>query len=300
MEYDKIMEEGLDEKGLTVLKLDGSGLVTCNLSSLVGQNTYDLDEDTYQRVVDIQFRMLDNVITLGRLSVDQAKHTNDLYRAVGAGYLGMVTLQTNLGIKWESEEATKFVGEEFKRYLKAQIKASHKLAMEKGSYPLFEGSEWNTGAFFDKRGLVGSEWDELRSMASLGMRNGYLGAVAPTASNSIIMNGSPSIDPLYDVVYTENKSGMNVLIVPPNYNNKTKWFYKSGFEMDEMWAINHVAEAQKYVDQAISHNMHVSSNIKGSEMLRLDLAAWDKGLKTIYYTHTEDREKPEDCIMCAG
>lgn len=300
MEYDEIIENGLDENGYVVLKLKGEGLVTCNLSSLVGHNTHDLDDETYQEVVDIQFRMLDNVISMGRLSVHQAKQTNDLYRAVGAGYLGMATLMADKGIKWESNEATEFVGEEFKRYLKAQIKASHKLALEKGSYPLYEGSDWATGEFFDKRGLVGSEWEELRSMAALGMRNGYNGAVAPTASNSIIMNGSPSMDALYDVAYTENKSGMNVLIVPPNYNNKTKWFYKSGFEMDEMWSINHVAEAQKYVDQAISHNMHVSSNIKGSELLRLDMAAWDKGLKTIYYTHTEDREKPEDCIMCAG
>lgn len=132
------------------------------------------------------------------------------------------------------------------------------------------------------------------------MRNSYLSAVAPTASNSVITNGSPSLDPLYDVIYTENKSGINVTIVPPNYNNQTKWFYKSGFEMDEMWAINIVASAQKYVDQAISHNMHVSENIKGSELLRLDAAAWKKGLKTIYYTHTQEGDLPDNCVMCEG
>ncbi|MNR62007.1 ribonucleotide-diphosphate reductase subunit alpha [compost metagenome] len=68
--------------------------------------------------------------------------------------------------------------------------------------------------------------------------------------------------------------------------------------MDEMWAINIVAAAQKFVDQGISHNYHISQNTKGSDLLRLDIGAWEKGLKTIYYTHTADREKPEDCIYC--
>lgn len=121
-----------------------------------------------------------------------------------------------------------------------------------------------------------------------------------TGSNSILMNSSPSIDPPYAVIYKENKAGLSIIYVPPNYDNKTKWYYKSGFEMDEMWAINVVASAQKYVDQAISHNMHVSKGITGSEMLRLDVGAWDKGLKSIYYTYTESIEKAEDCLMCEG
>src|SRR5690606_4323608 len=188
--------------GYVVTKRIGEGLVTCNLSSLVLHNTHDLDEETYQRVVDIQFRMLDNVISMARLSVKQATHTNRLCRAVGAGVLGFATLTADKGISWESNEAADFAGEVFKRYFKAQIKASHKLAVERGSYPLFEGSDWNTGDFFTKRGLVGEEWEPYKKMAMEALRNAYLGAVAPTSSNSIIMNGSPSIDPLYDVLYT--------------------------------------------------------------------------------------------------
>lgn len=297
-ECDEIISEELLDDGTVVTKTKGKGLVTCNLSSIVLHNVYHLSDDEFQKVVDIQFRMLDNVISLNRTVVPQATYTNKLYRAVGAGALGFVTLLTNLGIKWESKEAAELADKIFKRYLKAQIKASHKLAMEKGVYPLFEGSDWHTGEFFNKRGLVSDEWKEYREMAKKGVRNGYMCAIAPTASNSVIMNGSPSIDPLYSVIYTENKSGVNIIIVPPNYNAKTKWYYKSAFEMDEMWAINVIAAAQKYVDQAISHNMHVSENIKASELLRLDMGAWKKGLKTIYYTHTTNTDLPENCIMC--
>jgi ribonucleoside-diphosphate reductase alpha chain len=297
--YDTIVDEELQENGFVVTKVYGDGLVTCNLNSLVLHNVFTEDVDL-QRVVDIQFRMLDNVISLNRTVVPQATYTNNLYRAVGAGALGLVTLMAEKGVRWESKEASQFVEDIFEKYHMAAIKASHKLAMEKGSYPLFEGSEWNTGEYFDKRGFNSPEWQEVKQMAMKGMRNGYLMAVAPTSSNSIIMNGSPSIDPLYEVIYREEKSGLNVIITPSNYSPETMWYYKSGFEMDEMWAINVIAAAQKYVDQAISHNMHVLKSIKASEMLRLDMGAWEKGLKTIYYTYTEDYERDENCVYCEG
>lgn len=302
MDYDRVESEELDKEGFLVTKTKGEGLVTCNLSSLVLNNIFGKGNEhvDLQKVVDIQFRMLDNVITLNRTVVPQATHTNRLYRAVGAGAMGLVTLMTSEGIRWESDEASEFTGNIFKQYLKAAIKASSKLAEEKGSYPYYEGSDWNTGAFFDKRGFVSDEWNEVREMASKGMRNAYLMAIAPTSSNSIMMNSSPSIDPPYAVIYREEKSGLNVIIVPSNYNNKTKWFYKSGFEMDEMWAIKVVAAAQKYIDQAISHNMHVSKSIKGSEMLRLDMGVWNNGIKTTYYTYTEDYVLEPDCVMCSS
>lgn len=299
---DTLISNELLEDGTVVTKSKGEGLVTCNLNSLVLNNVFNSKKEQVdlQRVVNIQVRMLDNVISLNRTVVHQATHTNQLYRAIGAGAMGLVTLLTDEGIRWESDEAAKYTENIMKEYLKAMIKASHNLAMEKGSYPLYEGSEWNTGEFFDKRGFYSDEWEEYRAIAAKGMRNGYLMAIAPTSSNSLIMDASPSIDPAYAVVYREVKSGLNVIYVPSNYNNQTKWFYKSGFEMDEMWAINVVAAAQKYVDQGISHNMHVSKSVKGSELLRLDMGAWEKGLKTIYYTYTEDYGKPDDCIMCSS
>ena len=299
MKPDDLIENVLLEDGTVVTKSVGEGLVTCNLSSLVLPNVFgDKGDVDLQRVANIQLRMLDNVISLTRTVVHQATNTNNLYRAVGAGEMGLVTLLAEKGIRWESNEAAEYTGEIMKEYLKALIKASHSLAVEKGSYPKYNGSDWQTGEFFDKRGFFSDEWAECRELASQGMRNGYLMATAPTSSNSLIMDASPSLDPAYAVIYREEKSGLNVIYVPSNYDNKTKWFYKSGFEMDEMWAVNVIAAAQKYVDQGISHNMHVPKSIKASELLRLDMGAWEKGLKTIYYTYTEDYERNQDCIMC--
>lgn len=300
MTPDTYLKEELSENGQVTVVKRGDGLVTCNLSSLVLHNVFTQGVDL-QRVTDIQYRMLDNVISSNRTPVLQAQFTNDQYRAVGAGQIGLATLLAEEGIAWDSWEAVEYVDRLFEKIAFANITSSHKLAVEKGSYPLFEGSKWQTGVYFEERGYQSPAWTELRRLiAKYGIRNGYVMASAPTGSNSLIMNGSPSNDALYDVVYMNKKEEMNVIIVPSNYNFRTKGLYKSAFEMDEMWSINIIASAQKHVDQGISHNMHLLRDTKASEMFRLDYAAWDKGLKTIYYTYTKGMKRNDDCKFCEG
>nr|WP_145401738.1 LAGLIDADG family homing endonuclease [Paenibacillus xylanexedens] len=297
--FDEVVEEKMDaETGLITTVVKSGDLVTCNLSSLVLQNVFGKNEVDLQRVIDIQMRLLDNVISLNRAVVPQATVTNYKYRPVGLGTLGLATLMADEKIMWDSFQSYGYVDKLFEKIAQATILASHKLGLEKGSYPVFEGSDWNTGEYFEKRKYTSDKWIEIKEKAKVSMRNGYLMAIAPTSSNSIVMNGSPSIDPLYEVVYREVKSGLNVIITPSNYNDETKDYFKSGFSMDEMWSINIVAAASKHVDQAISHNMHVLKSINGGEMVRLDSGAWNKGVKTIYYTYTEDYERPDGCSMC--
>jgi ribonucleoside-diphosphate reductase alpha chain len=303
MEFDTFDEDVLDEGGVVIQVKQGEGLVTCNLNSLVLPNVFKVENTpNLQQITDIQVRMLDNVISLNRTPVKQASHTNNQYRAVGAGAMGLATLIADRQIQWDSDEAVEFADKLFEKYAFALISSSHKLSVEKGSYPLFENSEWNTGEYFEKRGYESPEWLELKhKVMTEGIRNSYLQAIAPTGSNSVIMGGvSPSCDPLYEVIYQEEKAGMNVTMIPPNYSPATMWFYKSGFEMDEMWSINIISAIQKHVDQGISHNMHIHKSIKASEMLRLDTGAWEKGVKTIYYTYsdTNNIDRSEGCTFC--
>jgi ribonucleoside-diphosphate reductase alpha chain len=307
MEPDAFEDDILQKGGVVLQIKQGNGLVTCNLNSLVLPNafkSYNLvdDMELLQRITDIQMRMLDNVISLNRTVVQQATHTNNLYRAVGAGAMGLATLIAQKQIKWDSDEAAEFAGKIFEKYAYCLINSSHKLAVEKGSYPLYVGSEWHTGEYFDKRGYSSPEWLELKEKVMTGgIRSGYIMAIAPTGSNSVITgNVSPACDPLYEVIYQEEKAGMNVTMIPPNYSPQTMWFYKSGFEVDEMWSLNIIAAIQKHVDQGISHNMHIHKSIKASELLRLDIGAWEKGIKTIYYTYsdTNSANRAEGCTFC--
>jgi ribonucleoside-diphosphate reductase alpha chain len=299
--YDKLIEVNYDlETGIVKQETQSGDLVTCNLSSLVLPNVFGKNDVDLQRVINIQMRMLDNVISLNRTVVAQATITNHKYRAVGLGAMGLATLLADEKIHWDTFQSYSYTDKLFEKIAQSVIKASHFLAMEKGNYPVYEGSEWSTGEYFDKRNYISPEWQEIKQMAMKGMRNGWCMAIAPTVSNSVVMNSSSSIDPLYDVLYLESKAGMNFLITPSNYNEETKEYYKTGFQVDEMWSINIISAAQKHVDQGISHNMHLLESVKASEMFRLDMGAWNKGLKTIYYTYTENLERPEGCTMCEG
>ena len=59
----------------------------------------------------------------------------------------------------------------FERINRCAVEASADLAAEKGSYQVFEGSDWQTGAYFDKRGYVSDAWGSVRANAAAGMRN---------------------------------------------------------------------------------------------------------------------------------
>ncbi|MFI2856938.1 ribonucleoside-diphosphate reductase subunit alpha [Paenibacillus sp. JSM ZJ436] len=302
-DYDNFISKELQPDGTVVEKKKGSGLVTCNLSSISLPAVFGNDDVDLQSVIDIQFRLLDNVISLNRTVVEQATHTNNIYRSVGAGGMGLANLLAEKGIRWESDAASEYVKEVFEKLNFAHIAASHKLAKEKGSYPMYEGSEWNTGEYFDKRGYRSPEWKELKEkVMNEGIRNGNLSCVAPTGSNSLINNVFASLDAPYEVIYQEEKQGMNVTVIPANYSAKTKWFYKSGFEMDELWSLKIIAAAQQGIDQSISHNVMVHESVKASEMLKIHTFAWDNGCKSLYYTYVDKNSvnRKENCESCSG
>ena len=126
---------------------------------------------------------------------------------IGVGVSGYHHMLAKRNIKWESEEHLKFVDEVFERINFAAIKADNALAIERGSYKLFDGSDWQNGDYFKKRGYTLEKWKDLqRSVCENGMRNAYLLAVAPTSSTSDIILLMPNNyrNPLLQAIYCEH------------------------------------------------------------------------------------------------
>ncbi|MEW9033781.1 MAG: ribonucleoside-diphosphate reductase subunit alpha, partial [Planifilum fimeticola] len=158
-------EETIDGDTIITYKKAGD-FVVCNLSSInLGKAVPD---GVLERLIPIQVRMLDNVIDLNTISVKQASHTNKKYRAIGLGTFGWHHLLALKGIPWESEEAVELADRLYEKIARLTIRASAELAKEKGAYPLFEGSEWQTGEYFEKKGYLSGdsaeEWGEIREM----------------------------------------------------------------------------------------------------------------------------------------
>lgn len=287
--------------GTIIIEKIPGDFVVCNLSSI--NLARAVTDGVLERLIPIQLRMLDNVIDLNNIPVLQASLTNKKYRAVGLGTFGWHHLLALKGIRWESEEAVRYTDELYETIAYLVIQASMELAKEKGSYPGFSGSDWQTGAYFERRGYKNHgerDWDRLkREVARYGMRNGYLMAVAPNASTSIIAGSTASIDPIFRKVYAEEKKDYKIPVTVPDLNEQTTWYYKSAYYIDQRWSIRQNAARQHHIDQAISFNFYVMNTIKAKELLELHLTAWKSGLKTTYYVRSTSGTM-EECDACAS
>ncbi|EIT86305.1 ribonucleotide-diphosphate reductase subunit alpha [Fictibacillus macauensis ZFHKF-1] len=295
-----VTEEYTEDGKIIITKRPGD-YVTCNLSSISLAKA--VEEDVLERLIPIQVRMLDNVIDLNRdrIEVKQAVLTNKKYRAIGLGTFGLHHLLAKKGIRWESEEAVQYNDALYEQIAYLTIKASNQLAIEKGAYPVFQGSEWETGTYFEKRSYTSERWLQLKKeVASSGLRNAWLMAVAPNATTSLIANSTASTDPIFKKEYSEEKKDYKIPVTAPDLNAETTWLYKSAYEIDQKWSIKQNAARQRHVDQAISFNFYVKNTIKAKDLLDLHMTAWKAGLKTTYYTRSTSQSELEACESCSS
>ncbi|MCM3576459.1 ribonucleoside-diphosphate reductase subunit alpha [Mesobacillus subterraneus] len=292
-----LLEEEKVEDGKILIYKKPGDFVVCNLSSV--SLAKSVADDVLERVIKIQVRMLDNVIDINEIPVLQAQITNKNYRGIGLGTFGWHHLLALKGIKWESEEAVEYCDTLYETIAYLTISASLDLAKEKGVYPYFEGSDWSTGQFFEKRQYAGERWGKLaEEVKQHGIRNGYLMAVAPNSSTSILAGSTASIDPIFRLEYSEEKKDYKIPVTAPDLSAETMWFYKTAYNLDQHWSIRQNARRQRHIDQSISFNFYVTNTIKAKALLELHMDAWKSGLKTTYYVRSTSSSEFDDCESC--
>ena len=274
--------------------------VVCNLASLSLGNLPVEDEEYIEKTVETAVRVLDNVIDLNFYPLEYARLTNQKYRSIGLGVSGYHHMLAKRNIKWESEEHLKFVNEVFERINYAAIKADNALAIERGSYKLFDGSDWQNGDYFKKRGYTSEKWKELqRSVCENGMRNAYLLAIAPTSSTSVLSGTTVGVDPVMKRFFLEEKKGSMLPRVAPELSINTWWYYKPAHTIDQTWSIKAAGVRQRHIDQAQSMNLYITNEFTMRQVLNLYIEAWKAGVKTIYYVRSKSLEV-EDCDSCSA
>ena len=274
--------------------------VVCNLASLSLGHLPLEDEQKMNEIVATVVRALDNVIDLNFYPVPFTQITNHRYRSIGLGVSGYHHALAKRRISWESEDHLKFMDEVFERINFAAIKASCELAGEKGRYDYFEGSDWQTGEYFRKRGYDSQKWQSLAAdVARKGMRNAYLLAIAPTSSTGIIAGTTAGVDPVMKRFFLEEKKGAMLPRVAPELSDKTYWLYKGAYLIDQSWSMRAAGVRQRHIDQAQSVNLYITNDFTMRQVLNLYLLAWECGVKTIYYVRSKSLEV-EECESCAS
>ncbi|TDJ81814.1 ribonucleoside-diphosphate reductase subunit alpha [Campylobacter volucris] len=292
----------------------------CNLAS-INLSKINTKEDI-QRVVPTAIRMLDNVIDLNFYPHLKVKNTNLKSRAIGLGVMGEAQMLAQEQIHWGSSEHFERIDRIMEMISYEAILASSNLALEKGKYPDFEGSNWSKGivpidvANENAKKLTISDglfsqsecdWEKLREKLKRdGIRNGYLMAIAPTSSISILVGTTQTIEPVYKRKWFEqNLSGMIPTVVP-NLNLDTWQYYTPAYELDQKILVKAAAIRGKWIDQGQSLNIFVSlDKASGGYLNEIYQLAWELGIKSTYYLRSEspDSEKvnvADRSIECEG
>lgn len=294
--------EIIDENGEYTVnqKISSGDFVVCNLSSIVLGNVDVCSEKDMEYVVETQIRAMDNVIDLNYYSVPFAEITNKKYRAIGLGTSGYHHMLANNRIHWTEERHKEFADEVYERINYYAVKASMKIAKEKGAYRLFKGSDWENGRYFELRDYKDEKWCKLREeVKENGMRNGYLFAVAPNGSTATIAGTSEGVDPVMARFYLEEKKGSIIPKTAPNLSDDNYWYYNSAYNIDQKWSVQMNGIRQRHIDQGQSFNLYITTNYTMRQIMNLYIEACKCGVKSIYYVRSKSLEVTE-CESCSA
>ena len=242
-------------------------------------------------------------------------------RSIGLGVMGEAQMLAESSILWGTQEHFNKIDEIMESVSYNAISASSDLAIEKGVYPEFEGSQWSKGVMPHDHAnneviqLVNHnddftssyDWNALRTkVKENGLRNGYLMAVAPTSSISILTGTTQAIEPVFKRKwFEENLSGL-IPVVVPNLSPDTYSFYTPAYDLDQRMLIKAAAIRQKWIDQGQSLNIFITlDKANGKYLNDIYMLAWKLGLKSTYYLRSQSPEISNDvedrsmeCVGC--
>ena len=296
----------------------------CCLSS-VNLEYYDEWKDTTM-IADL-ITMLDNVLSFfieyAPKELRRAVFSATQERSIGLGAMGFHSYLQSREVPWESAIAETLNRNMF-AHIKSQAKAqTFHLAEERGSCPDVEG-----------------------------VRNSHLLAIAPNANSSILAGCSPSIEPWKSNAYTHRTRVGSHLIknrhldaVLKEYNSDEQWLeeqwksiilndgsvqhlswlsdwhkevFKTAFELDQRWVVDHAASRQPFICQGQSVNLFFPAGTDKAYVNEVHLRAFNKKLKGLYYLRTsagakadtvsikatrlalKDYEDDDECLSCQG
>ena len=294
--------EIIDENGdkIIVEKTKAGDFVVCNLSSVVLGNIDVNSDEEVEYVVETQIRAMDNVIDLNYYSVPFAEVTNKRYRAIGLGTSGYHHMLANNRIHWTEDKHLEFADKVYEKINFYAINASVNIAKEKGSYLYFEGSDWQTGEYFELRQYKSQEWNKLREdVKQFGMRNGYLFAVAPNGSTATIAGTSEGVDPVMARFWLEEKKGSIIPKTAPNLSWENFWYYNSAYNIEQKLCIQVNGIRQRHIDQGQSFNLYITTNYTMRQIMNLYIEACKCGVKSIYYVRSKSLTVSE-CDSCSA
>jgi len=276
-----------------LLPCEACNLGSINVSKFVNPEGTDIHWDKLADVVKDAVRFLDNVIDVNHYPVPQIERATLSNRKIGLGVMGFADTLLLLGLRYDSQEAATFA-ERLASFIQQHAhEASEQLAEERGCFPDWKGSVWDTKHHRP-------------------MRNAAVTTIAPTGSISILARCSAGIEPIFQIVtkrralegqeFTElhpliqrlgTKDGWltdeirDLLAkgVPPREIHQIPARMANALvtahEVAPEWHVRIQAAFQKYVDNAVSKTVNLPSDATVEDVDKVYRLAFEQGCKGI-------------------
>jgi len=247
-----------------------------------------IDIESLADVTQVAVRLLDNVIDASRFPLPQQALNAHGSRRIGLGITGLADALVMLGLTYGSDRSLAVAADVMGLICHAAYHASIALAKEKGCFPSYDRDKYLQGAFI--RTLP----EDIRNgIATHGIRNSHLIAIAPTGTISLLAgNVSSGLEPIFAASYARNilaEDGQPKEFMLTDYALGL-WRRATGgagipegfITARESPVRTHVdmqSALQPFVDNSISKTINVPSDCAFSEFREIYDLAFDKGLK---------------------
>ncbi len=278
-------------------------IALCILSAINVGTLKSLDD--LEELCELAVRALEEIIDYQKYPIKAAEASTKARRSLGIGYIGLAHFLAKNHAKYEDKEAWQLVHDLSEAFQYFLLKASNKLAEERGACDYFERTKYSEGILpidtYKKevdtivKGKLKYDWDTLRKDIQLhGLRHSTLSAQMPSESSSVVSNATNGIEPPRGYLSVKkSKKGPLKQIVPQYIKLKNQYTLLWEMPSNEGY-INIVSVMQKFFDQAISGNWsynptHFANNeVPMSVMMKDLLTTYKMGWKTSYYQNTYD------------
>lgn len=278
-------------------------IALCILSAINVGTLKTLDD--LEELCELAVRALEEIIDYQRYPILAAEKSTKARRSLGVGYIGLAHYLAKNHVKYEDKQAWSLVhnlSEAFQYYL---LKASNKLAQERGVCEYFNRTKYADGILpidtYKKdidnivENKLNYDWESLRrSIREHGLRHSTLSAQMPSESSSVVSNATNGIEPPRGYLSVKKSKKGPLKQIVPQYQS-LKQYYTLLWDMPSNEGyINIVAVMQKFFDQSISGNWsynptHFPNNeVPMSVMMQDLLNTYKYGWKTSYYQNTYD------------